>query len=528
MSLVLLFLLTTLFGSVIGGSVRPCFCDDRPPPESELECWEQKELDKCGEDWMDGYCECTCGKCDDLEFDGCVCSDTPPVDSPLTCYEQSILGKCGEEWMGDSCGCSCGKCGDPDFTSPTQECSCGDIPPPESSVDCWVQKEIGQCEESWMSGFCMCSCGTCDVQFSQEEADFINKSVSYTTLSPVSVEPLPTFTQDVPPGEKKSIDFVLIHFNDIHARVEPAMENWWPCNDEIDKEGACYGGLARMKTVIENARRDNKFVLVLDAGDDWIGTSWNYYFDANRAVAFFLNQLYIDAMTLGNHEFDFGPDALADYVEDVNFPVLSCNMEANGHTRLGNTVKKYVVKQIDGVNVGILGVTTEYTNVAKAANPEPVYFTDYMTAVRQCAQELKSQGVEIIIALTHLGYGADKWLASQIAHVDIDVGGHSHSFLHNDGGNAPLMNKETGLKDTPEGNYPTWVDSEVQPGHRVIVLQAGWATRYIGKVDVGFDKHGELQYARGTPILLGGHLSESQISKHEETALEVNKWKYWE
>jgi len=139
--------------------------------------------------------------------------------------------------------------------------------------------------------------------------------------------------------------------------VEPATEVWWPCEEWRNEKGECYGGLARIKTIVDRERAKGLPVLVLDAGDDMIGTDWNYHYWDLGPAAKMLNDIGVDAVALGNHEFDHGPDTLASYLGQLNYPALSCNMDANGH-HLKDLVKKYIIREIQGKKVGIFGITT--------------------------------------------------------------------------------------------------------------------------------------------------------------------------
>lgn len=104
--------------------------------------------------------------------------------------------------------------------------------------------------------------------------------------------------------------------------------------------------------------------------------------------------------TLGNHDFDYGPDALFKYVKDLNYPILSGNLLGNGHP-LAGIVQPYTIKVIDGRQIGICSVTT--TNTIGGSNPDPVSFEQPQNAISRCVANLEAQGVNIIILLSHLG-----------------------------------------------------------------------------------------------------------------------------
>ncbi|GMH42377.1 hypothetical protein BSKO_10296 [Bryopsis sp. KO-2023] len=320
----------------------------------------------------------------------------------------------------------------------------------------------------------------------------------------------------------EAVKFKILHFNDFHSRIEADGEWHGYCHDYELKEGKCTGGLARMKTFIEWEKEKEEPVLVLNAGDDFIGTLWDHHYKG-KAAAHFMNQLGIDVVTLGNHDFDYGPDVLVEYVKHLEFPVLSANLEANGH-ELGDYVKPYVIKEINGVKVGICGVTTQGTQ--DYSNPSPVKFKSTHDGAQSCAEELTKKNVGIIILLSHSGFNADRFHAKLVPHIDMVVGGHSHAFLWTSSwGEPPAITRSGGypVKDHVWGDYPTWESSEIHDGKRIPVVQAGWATRYIGKAVVEFDDEGHLTSFEGQPFLLGDSPSDSPVPENKAMKKDIER-----
>eukprot|EP01025_Chloroclados_australasicus_P040543 TRINITY_DN423_c0_g2_i1.p1 TRINITY_DN423_c0_g2~~TRINITY_DN423_c0_g2_i1.p1 ORF type:complete len:554 (+),score=59.23 TRINITY_DN423_c0_g2_i1:29-1690(+) len=478
-----------------------CECDDWAPKGSKYSCYDMMMWGQCSAPWMKGRCECTCGKCKEVWIGDCMCNETPPPQSPVGCQQQKAQGKCNEYWMQGYCECSCGKCGEE-----IHSYSAG-VPMPENAS---APGDDSQTVSQLLSKLSVTLNASVILDAEQEVKE------------PQSVTPSPATSgrKEGPssPVKEGHVKFTILHFNDFHARVEPATEWWWPCEDWRNEKGECYGGLARMKTIVDQEREKGLPVLVLDAGDDMIGTDWNYHFWDLEPAAKMLNDIGLDAVTLGNHEFDHGPDTLADYLYRLEFPALSCNMNANGH-KLGGMVQKYIIKEIQGRKVGIFGITTQYTNTAQAANPGPVWFSDASQAALDCVRELTDQkGVDIIIALTHHGFNADKYLARQIPDIDLVIGGHSHAVLT---GNKPPM-LASGETEVSWGPYPTWEGSWIQSGRSIPVAQVGWATRYIGRMTVEFDANGDLVGLEGEPILL-----DKNVQEDPELKTYVKSQKFW-
>eukprot|EP01026_Neomeris_dumetosa_P053871 TRINITY_DN48202_c0_g1_i4.p1 TRINITY_DN48202_c0_g1~~TRINITY_DN48202_c0_g1_i4.p1 ORF type:complete len:281 (-),score=36.36 TRINITY_DN48202_c0_g1_i4:364-1206(-) len=280
-----------------------------------------------------------------------------------------------------------------------------------------------------------------------------------------------------------------------------------------------------MKAVIDQERAKGDMpVLVLNAGDDFIGTAWDYNWrwDGSKGMAHFMNTLGIDVMTLGNHEFDRGPDQLVKYLDNLNYPAISCNTEAEKHWALNSRLKGGIVKTLDGVKVGIVGFTVEST--ADYSNPWPVYFSNKDIAGRKCIDELKSQGANIIIVLDHIGFGGDKRMAQLMDDVDIVIGGHSHILLYS--GNPPRLNKESGSRDQVAAPFPTWHYSKPQ-NKDIPVMQCGHFSRYLCKVEVEFTPEGDLVDIQSSVLLLGGYQSDSPIQGDWRVWNEMIDWKYW-
>jgi 5'-nucleotidase/UDP-sugar diphosphatase len=200
-------------------------------------------------------------------------------------------------------------------------------------------------------------------------------------------------------------NLLLLHVNDVHSHLDE---------------------LAKAATAVEQIRSANPNVLFLHAGDEFLGT---LYFTAHKGLADaeVLNLLGISAMALGNHEFDEGPAGLARFAENVSFPLLSANCEVSNEPILSGKIKPYVVLDVAGAKVGVIGVTTPDTAWSSSPGPN-VTFTDPVSAVRAAVSDLSAQGIKVIVVLSHLGWDNDIRLAQSVAGIDVVVGGHSHTL----------------------------------------------------------------------------------------------------
>jgi minor extracellular serine protease Vpr len=306
-------------------------------------------------------------------------------------------------------------------------------------------------------------------------------------------------------------ELTVLHTNDTHARVDEYNRNGAYCAPADATAGLCIAGTPRLATVVK-ALRDGGYpnVLLLDAGDQFQGTLFYNVFRGD-VLTMTMNYLGYDAMAIGNHEFDNGPETLASFISGANFPVLSANTDVSADPDLQGMVPPYAILERGGQQIGVIGLTTPDTsNISSPGNN--ITFTDPVASLQAAANALTAQGVDKIIALTHMGYDVDLDLAEQVSGVDIIVGGHSHSFLYypaNPISFAPPVFPQFGPL-VPAGEYPTVVESPA--GDPVLVVQAyQWGT-FLGHLDVVFNNtDGLVHFYNGNPIFLGANVAKDPV-----------------
>lgn len=314
---------------------------------------------------------------------------------------------------------------------------------------------------------------------------------------------------------RASWDLVLLHTNDVHARVEETSAVSGRCAASGGGGGggsACFAGVARRATAVARVRAAERSVLLLDAGDQFQGSVWFNYFGGAEA-AHFMNRLRYDAMVLGNHEFDNGvPGLLKPFLERVHFPVLSANMVPDRRdpdaAALAAACRPYSVLTVDGHRVAVVGYTSRETP-ALSKPGDHLGFQDEVAALRRQVEELRAMGVDQIVALGHSGFAVDQEVARRVGGVDVVIGGHSNTFLYT--GSPPST-------EVPEGPYPFVVTSD--EGRQVPVVQAFAFGKYLGFLKVTFDDDGEVVKVSGNPILL-----DSSIPQDPEVLAEVEEWR---
>lgn len=281
----------------------------------------------------------------------------------------------------------------------------------------------------------------------------------------------------------------VLHINDFHSRIEPITRQGNTCPAAEDAAGNCFGGVARLYSKInllrDELQESGEHVLVLDAGDQFQGslmyTNWR-----GAAEAEFMNRIGFDAMVVGNHEFDDGPEGLASFLDVVNFPVIAGNIDVEGHDGLAGRVPKSVVLHRGGARIGIVSALTVST--VDSSSPGPIIgFADEIESLRAEVARMEAQGVTMILALTHVGLPMDLRIAAQVPGLDAVIGGHSHTY----------MSASDPARQAP---YPVWVDRA--EGDVVPVVQAGAHGRYLGHLVLDFDAGGRLVTAGGDTLLL--------------------------
>ncbi|WP_282094810.1 bifunctional metallophosphatase/5'-nucleotidase [Epibacterium ulvae] len=279
----------------------------------------------------------------------------------------------------------------------------------------------------------------------------------------------------------------ILHTNDIHSRVESINKYDSTCGAEDEAAGECFGGVARIKTIVAEKRAElaDQNVLVLDAGDPFQGSLF-YTTYKGAAEAEFMEAIGYDVMAVGNHEFDDGPAALEKFVDAVSFPVISGNLDLSAEPLLKGKVGNHVVLEVGGEKIGIISALA--TDTVDTSSPgDNVVFQDEIESLKADVAALEAEGVNKIIALTHVGLPKDLDIAAQVPGIDVVVGGHSHTLLSN-------------TSDRASGPYPTMVGD-------VPVVQAYAYSKYLGELELTFDAAGKVTAANGEPILLDASIT---------------------
>ncbi|WP_424984393.1 bifunctional metallophosphatase/5'-nucleotidase [Microbulbifer sp. S227A] len=298
----------------------------------------------------------------------------------------------------------------------------------------------------------------------------------------------------------------VIHINDLHSRIEPVSKYDSTCSAEDNAAGECFGGYARVATKIAELRAElaDENVVVLDAGDQYQGSLMYTTYKGDVEIEM-METIGFDAMAVGNHEFDDGPEGLAKLVDGVSFPVISGNLDVSRSNLLNGKVQNHVVLDVGGEKIGIVSALA--TDTVETSSPgDAVIFQDEIDSLTADVAMLQADGVNKIIALTHVGVNKDMEIAGAVPGLDAVVGGHSHTEFSNtrDGAMA----------------YPTMVGD-------VPVVQAYAYSKYVGHLVLTFDDEGNVTAATGDTILLDASVGEDPaiVARVAELAGPINEMK---
>ena len=280
---------------------------------------------------------------------------------------------------------------------------------------------------------------------------------SFLTTSAAFGVTLAGFPRELLRASAADTIITILHTNDTHSQIDPL-----PANDA----NAGKGGVARRATVVKRVRKENPNTLLVDAGDVLQGTPYfNFYKGEVEYKA--MSAIGYDVGTLGNHEFDNGVEALAKALTFANFDIVSANYDVKG-TVLEQRVKRYVVKTLAGIRIGLFGLGVSPVALITPDNFKGVTYIDPVFAARDVVKKLREEErCALVVCMSHLGYNADaksgdSFVASQVDGIDFIASGHTHTFMK-----EPV--------------------TQTQPcGAKTTIFQVGKSGIYVGRVDFTF------------------------------------------
>lgn len=261
--------------------------------------------------------------------------------------------------------------------------------------------------------------------------------------------------------ELKEKKLVILHTNDTHSQIDP-----FPANHPKYPN---KGGAARRAKLIEDIRNQEEHVLLLDSGDIFQGTPYFNLFHGELEMKL-MSAMKYDAATMGNHDFDIGLDGFLQAKQFAEFPFLCANYDFS-NTILKDQTQAYKIFHKAGLKIGVFGIGIQLSGLVSAENYGQTVYLDPIATANRVAKELHEKECDFIICLSHLGYSypdankaSDQRLAVENEHIDLILGGHTHTFM-----DAPSVHRNKGNKDT-------------------LVHQVGFAGLFLGKIEVSASK----------------------------------------
>lgn len=275
---------------------------------------------------------------------------------------------------------------------------------------------------------------------------------------------------EVPDLAGRAVRLTLLHTSDIHGRdfeytFDPSF------TDEslgLADEAGPYGGLAEMAYILRRERAKAGRVLHFDSGDSFQGA---IVFNEFRGEAEFraLTAAGLDGAVIANHEFDVGPENLADQMlAHAGFPLLAANYDFQDAdlpwaTQLEDLVLPSYLYEVDGLRVGVIGLAnlSSLNSLDEQLNSLGIRVIDIGEAIPREAANLRAAGADIVIGVSHMGLDDDKEIARDYPEIDLILGGHHHVAL-----DPPLV-----------------VENEAT-GKQVVVCHSGAFAKFVGRLDI--------------------------------------------
>lgn len=332
-----------------------------------------------------------------------------------------------------------------------------------------------------------------------------------------------------PNSDDHAFTLTIAHINDTHSNFDPVQSSFQANNTQVYNE---FGGYPRLQTMAEQYKKEatlnNDSFLFLHGGDAWQGSA---YFKLNEGAmnADLLSKMGLDAMALGNHEFDLNNAKLNEFIDSVNFPVLAANVDTSEDADLrdqenlipyrvfafdGN--KKTIVEDINNLPkntdiVAVFGLALEdMANLSP--NTGNVKFSNMVQSAQKTVDMFTEKGIHNVVAVTHVGNSKDIEIASQVNGIDLIVGGHSHT----------LLGDFTNLGMGNNGMYAQQVNNPNNLS-KTCVVQAGEYAQAIGRLQVSFDNNGNITQCDGRNTLLSNDEFYHDAARREQDKLNSNE-----
>lgn len=310
-----------------------------------------------------------------------------------------------------------------------------------------------------------------------------------TPTAPAQADPAPTGTAVSSPPPDTIREITILYTNDEHG---------WMAGLQEDAGAANLMGLWRE---VESYQPDGRFLL-LSGGDMWTGPAISTWFQG-QSMAEVMNAMGYDAVAVGNHEFDFGLEALQNRAAESAFPFLSANIryKSDGTTPEDLGIRPYTLVTVNDIQVGIIGLTT--TRTPTTTNPVNVTqfdFIDYQQALRQVVPLVKAAGAEMIVVPGHICLAELESLAQDVSDLGIHLlgGGHCNELFASEIGDIVLLEGGTAMASYAYANFQfdTASDTVVSVDYGVRSNDGGTADPEIASIVARWQEEADAELNR--------------------------------
>ncbi len=262
-------------------------------------------------------------------------------------------------------------------------------------------------------------------------------------------------------AKSELVQLTILHTNDFHSHIDPFPKD--------APRNAGEGGMAKRADLINKIRREQKNVLVFDAGDIFQGTPYFNFFKGELELKL-MTEMGYDAATIGNHDLDNGLEGLKSQLKNAGFPFINSNYDFS-ETILKGKILPYKIFKKQGINVGVYGLGIELDGLVSKQNYGLTKYLDPLEQALKMEKFLKTEKkADLVVCLSHLGYAykenkvSDLKIAAETFYTDLIIGGHTHTFLKKP---DSVTNKS---------------------GQTVLVNQVGFGGLILGRIDYFFEK----------------------------------------
>ena len=279
-------------------------------------------------------------------------------------------------------------------------------------------------------------------------------------------------------GSAPGREVTILYTNDFHSAIDPVPAYWRPGSPRL-------GGAAHLATLVNRIRARETTTFLFDSGDLFTGTF--SFLTKGEALMRLWGVMKVDAMAIGNHEFDYGSAAFTPLMKGASFPVLGANIYEKATGK--RYAQPWVILERDGLRVGVIGIIgRDARSVALPSGITALDFTDPVEEVRAAVKELRPR-VDLVVVLAHQGktgpmqtdaegrpevqrdFAEDIALAGAVPGIDVFVGGHAHRGIE-----KPYVHPKTGTLIVQTYGYGTRL------GYLKLKLKDGRVADYRGEL----------------------------------------------